>query len=94
MDLPHPLRIATRQVIINGDHMNAAPCQRIQIGGQCRHQGLPFTGSHLGDLTVVEHHATDELHIKVTHAKHPFTGFAHDGKSLGKQFIKQRSLSR
>ena len=35
------------------------PVERVQVGGQRRHQRLALAGAHLGDLAVVQHHAAD-----------------------------------
>ncbi len=58
--------------------MYALSGQRIEEHGKSRHEGLAFTGGHLGDLSLVQHDAADQLHIVVDHvprdhvaARHP-----------------------
>ena len=92
MHLAHPLGVAAGQVIIHRDHMNPAPRQGVEVGGQGGHEGLAFTGLHLGNLAVVQHHAANQLDIKVAHAKHPLASLADHRESLGQQFVKQFAL--
>ena len=93
MHLAHPLGVAAGQVIIHRDHMNPAPRQGVEVGGQGGHEGLAFTGLHLGNLAVVQHHAANQLDIKVAHAKHPLASLADHRESLGQQFVQQFALS-
>ena len=66
-NLAHPLGVAFRQVIVDRDHVDAAPGEGIQVNRQGRDQGFPFTGFHLGNLALVQHHAADQLHVEVAH---------------------------
>ena len=47
--------------------MNAIAGQRIQEHGERSHEGLTLTGSHLGNLTLVQHGTTEELYVIVYH---------------------------
>ena len=77
----------------------SCPRRRITSYNVCytkllRHQGLALTGSHLGDLAVVQHHATDELHVEVAHAVHPACRFANHRKRLWQQAVERRALGK
>ena len=52
-------------------------CQCIQICRQHRNKRLPFSSAHLGNLTVVQDHATNQLHVKRPQAKHTLGSFSH-----------------
>ena len=69
IQLAHPGRITTSQIIIDCDNMNTFAGQRIEITEQGGNQRLTFPGAHLGNLTLVQHHATDQLHVEVTHVQ-------------------------
>jgi hypothetical protein len=42
--------------------------ERVQIHGQGRDKSLPFTGLHFGDISFMQHHAADQLHVEMAHA--------------------------
>jgi len=50
----HPLGIALRQVVVDGDDMDALAFERVEVGRRDRRQGLALAGLHLDDLAVVE----------------------------------------
>ena len=53
IDLAHPFRITSCQIIVHGHDMNAAPRQCIQIGRESGHEGLALTRFHLGNVATV-----------------------------------------
>jgi hypothetical protein len=63
----HPLRVTPGQIVIDGDQVGAAACQCVEVERQSGNQGLAFTGSHFRDLSLVQHHAADELHVVGDH---------------------------
>ncbi len=92
VDLAHPLGIALGQIVVDRDHMHAMAGQCIQIAGQRGHQRLAFAGPHFGNLALMQHHAANQLHVKVAHAQHSPAGLAHHGKGLRQQRIQRRLL--
>ncbi|OIQ72194.1 hypothetical protein GALL_461830 [mine drainage metagenome] len=72
--------------------MHALARQGIQINGQCGSEGFPLTGTHFRNFAVVQRHAAEQLHIKMTHLHDAFGAFTHDGKSLWQQRIKWLTL--
>ncbi|MCY1229082.1 hypothetical protein D9M72_414360 [compost metagenome] len=68
--------------------MHALAGQRIQVDRQGTHQGLALTGTHLGDLALVQGHATDELDVKVTHAHDALAGLTRHGEGLRQQLVE------
>ncbi len=85
VDLPHPLRVAAREVVVDRDDVHAAAGKGIEVRGQGRDQRLAFAGAHLRDLAVVQDHAADELHVEVTHVEHAPRRFANHGERLRQQ---------
>ena len=67
--------------------MHAFAGQGIQVGRQGGHEGLAFTGLHLGNVAAVQGDAADDLHGKVLHAQHTPCGFAADGECVGQDVI-------
>ena len=68
--------------------MHALCGQGIEIYSQRSRQSLAFAGAHFCNLAVIEHHAADELNVKVPHAEHAAACFAHNGKCLGQQVLQ------
>jgi len=60
----------------------------VQVGRQRCHQRFAFTGAHLGNATRVQHHAADQLDIKVTQAERPARRFTGRGKRFRQQRIQ------
>ena len=84
IDRPHPVGIALGQVLVDGDDMHTLAGQRIQVGRQGRHQGLAFTGAHLGDLALVQGDATEQLLVEMPQA---------DGAVLARRASSSRARS-
>ena len=91
IDRAHPFRVAPRQIIVHGDDMHAAAGERIQIRGQSGDESLAFAGFHLGDFAFMQHHAADELHVKMPHSQLAAAGFAREGKR-GHEYFGKRGL--
>ena len=78
----HPVRVAPGQVIVDGDQMDAPPGQRIQIKRAGGDQGLTFTGPHLGDFTLMQNDAADQLDIEMALMNSPFGSFPDCGEGF------------
>ena len=92
MHLTHPFRIAARQIVVHRDHVHSTAGKRIEIAGEGGHKRFALTGFHLGDLALVQHHATDHLHIEMAHAQHPLAGFTDYREGLWQQVVQYGSL--
>ena len=89
VDLAHPLAVALGQIVVDGDDVDAPARQGVEVGGEGGHQGLAFTGLHLGDAALVQHDAAHQLHPVGAHSQHAVGGLPHGGKGL-RQNIVQR----
>ena len=54
VDGPHPFGVAPGQVVVEREHVDAVPGQRVQRGGHDRGQRLALAGRHLHDVAVVQ----------------------------------------
>ena len=63
----HPLGVTLGEVVIDGDHVDSLACEGVEEYGKGSYEGLSLTGRHLGDLSLVEDNAADELHVVVDH---------------------------
>ncbi len=65
--MPHPLRIAPGQIVVDRHQPNVFSGQRVEVERQRRHQRFAFTGLHLGNFALMQHNAADELDIERNH---------------------------
>ena len=79
---PHPVRIALREVFVNGDDLHAVAAERVQVSGQGCDQGLAFPGAHFRNFAFVQNQAADQLHIEMAQAQGPDRRFTHNGKGF------------
>ena len=89
----HPFGVALRQIVVDGDHVDAISREGIQEHGERSHERFTFAGCHLRDFSLMQDDTSDELHVVVYHvpcdfiaAGHPMVavyGFvAFDGKKV------------
>ncbi len=67
--------------------------ERVEIARQRGDESLAFAGLHLGDLALVEDHATDHLDVEVTHADDAAAGFANYSEGFGEDVVEDRFFS-
>ena len=73
--------------------MHTLTAKRVEVGRQRCNQRLALARAHLGDVAVVQHHATDKLYIERAHAHRTHRRFPRYGKGLG-QYVIQRLTAR
>ena len=101
VELAHALGVTPCEVIVHRHDMDAAPGEGIEVDGERGDEGLSLAGGHLGDASLVEHHAADQLDVEMDHVPgvlvvtdhelHPdhASGSAfHHGKCLGEDFVQ------
>ncbi len=92
VNLAHPFGVARGEIIVDGDDVNTASGQRIEIDRKGRDQRLALAGLHLGDLAFMHDHAADELDIEMPLAERAFAGFTHGCESRHQNVIKRLAL--
>ena len=93
VEAPHPFRVAPRQVVVDGDDVDALALEGVQVGRQSSDQRLAFARLHLGDGAVVQHHPANQLDVEVPHVEHAAAGLADDGKCLGQEIVERGAVS-
>jgi len=58
VDATHPFGVAAREVVIDGDTWTPRPLSAFSTAGSVATRFLP-SRFHLGDATLVQHHAAD-----------------------------------
>ena len=92
VDLAHPLGVATGQIVVDRDDVDALAGERVQIGGEGGHQRLALAGLHLGDPALMEDHAAQQLHVEVAHAHSPDGGLPDHGEGFGQDVVQGLAL--
>ena len=80
VDGAHPFGVASGEVIVDGDDVDAASGERVQICGKGGDQRFSFAGFHLGDFAFVQNHAADQLHVEMAHVELAAADFADEGE--------------
>ena len=94
MHLAHFLGLGLCQIVIDCNDMNALAGQRIQIRCNACHQGLTFTGLHLGDSALMQYGGTDQLYRERTLAKHTVSRLPDCCKCLRKNIIQGLAVAQ
>ena len=85
---PHPVSITLGEILVHGNDVHGAAANRVQVRWQDRNKRLALTCTHLGDIAVVQHHASDQLDIECAHAQSAQAGLACYGESLRLQLFE------
>ena len=88
IDLAHPAGVALGEVVVDGDDMNAASGERVEIDGERGDERLAFAGLHLGDLAVMQNHAAHELDVEMALAERALCGFAYGREGFGQEVVE------
>ena len=84
---PHPLGVASGEVVVDRDDVGAAPAEAVEHRGQGRDEGLALARPHLGDLALVERDGAHQLDVVLAHAHGPLHGLAARGEDLGDDLV-------
>ena len=98
---PHPMRVSASEVIVNRNQLAVSARKSIEVQGASGDQGLSLTRRHLGDVSIVQRHPANQLHVVVHHlpvkglvadrygaAAHPSGAILHGRESLGQQLLQ------
>ena len=92
VEFAHPLAVAPCEVVVDGDHVDAAPRKRVEVDRRRRDERLALACAHLGDAPLVQAYAADELDVEMPHSEHAPRRLAHDRERLGKDLLKRRAV--
>ncbi len=88
----HPVGVAAGEVVVDRDHVHAAPGQRVQVRRHRRHQGLALAGLHLRDVALVEEYAAHQLDVERPEAEGATGRLAGVGEGLGEKVVQGLAL--
>ena len=91
---PHPLNVTLGKVIVDGDDVDAAAGEGVQVGRQRGHERLTLARLHLGDfalfalLAFMEHNSAHDLLVEVAHVEVAPGSFAYCRERLGADVVE------
>ncbi len=94
VNLAHPFGVALRQIIVDGDDVNAVARQGVQIRRKRGDQGFSLAGLHFSHAALMQHHAADDLHAEMLHAQHAPGRLAADREGLRQDIVQRRAVRK
>ena len=88
----HPLRVASRQVVVDGDDVYAVAREGVCGSGEWSNERLPFARAHLGDLSLMKDDCAEDLYVVRTQTDRAFRRLASGGQDLREHFFKSPLL--
>ena len=88
-DAAVPLRVALRQVVVDGDQVHAGVGERVQVEGETGDERLALARLHLRDVALVEDDAAHQLDVE-----HPLVGIAQARLAHRRERLEQQLLER
>src|SRR5918998_2255660 len=88
VDLAHPTRVAPRQVVVDGDDVDALTGERVEVDGHGRGERLALACLHLGDLALVQGDPAHHLNVEGAHPQGAPGGLAHHRERLGQDVVE------
>ena len=92
MYLSHPLRITLSQIVIDRDNMHALALQCVQIRREQTGLRLTFTGSHLGDPSLMQDDTTDQLYPVMLCIQNPARRLTHYRVGFHQKVVQRLSI--
>ena len=92
VDLSHPFGVAAGEVVVDGDDMDAAAGQRVEVDRKRCHQRLAFAGLHLGDIAFVQHHSADQLDVEMPLAERALGGLPNGGEGRNQNVVQRLAV--
>jgi hypothetical protein len=87
VDFPHPLGVAPRQIVVDGDDVDAFAFEGIEVRGKRRDERFTFARLHFGDLPLVQDAAADQLHVEMPHVQHAASRLPYDSEGFGQEVV-------
>ena len=92
VDLTHPLRVAVREVVVDGHEVRAVAGERVEVHGHRGDERLALAGLHLGDVALVQHDAAQHLDVERAHVERPPGALARDREGLVQEVVQQLAV--
>ena len=88
MYLSHPLGVTLCKVIINCNYVNSFSFESIKISRKSCNKCFSFTGSHLGNSSLMKYYSTYKLNPEMSHVKNSSCSLTNRRICLWQNIIK------
>jgi len=88
IDNSHFCRVSLSEIIVYRNDVDGIPRNRIERSSYRRYQGFSFSGSHFGDVSIMEREGSKKLYVVWNHIPYNFSS-VDEGKSFSRN--KDRS---
>ena len=92
VDLPHPLAIASSQIIVYRNDVNTLTCQSVQVYRQGGNQGFTLTCFHLSNTPLMQNDAALDLDREMFHTQDAPSCFTHCSEGFGQNIFQALSI--
>jgi hypothetical protein len=80
--------VAAGEIVVHRDDVDALPLERVEVGGERRHQRLALAGAHFRDRAAVKDNAAYHLDVVVPLPESALGGFADGGEGFGEDVVE------
>ena len=92
VDLAHPVSVTLGQIVVYSYYVNAFSLKCVQIYRKGSHEGLSFTGLHLGDPSLMDRDTADDLHPVVLHIENSPCSLPAYRKGIRKDIVESLAV--
>ena len=87
VDVAHPLGVATGEVVVDGDDMDALARQSVEIRRQRRNKCLALACLHLGYPTKMQSRSTHQLNVEMALSNDSARRFTHHSEGFNQEVV-------
>src|SRR3989344_2478014 len=91
VNLPHPNRVSSGKIIVDGYHMDAFAGNGVKIRRQSGDQSFSFAGPHLGDFSLMQNNSAQKLDVKMPLTERSSGRFSCRRKRFRQNFVQRLS---
>ena len=87
----HPVCVAAGQIIVDRYHVDAFAFVSVENNRERSHKGLALAGFHFRDVSIIQRHGADELHVEGTHSEPALRLLARQREDFDKMLVQRRT---
>src|SRR3990167_4175553 len=92
INLPHPNRISSGKIVVDGYHMDALAGNGVKIRRQSGDQSFSFASPHLGDFPLMQNNSAKKLDVKMPLTERSSGRFSCRRKRFRQNFVQRLSV--
>src|SRR3989338_1673493 len=91
INLPHPNRVSSRKIVVDGYHMDSFARNGVKVRRQSGNQSFSFARPHLGDFSLMQNNSAQKLDVKMSLAERSSGRFSYRRKRFRQNFVQRLS---